>query len=51
MQITLHKNVKTTPAVRKAIQQSTLSGSELAQKYGIQKATALKWKRRQHVIY
>ena len=46
MQITLHKNARTTPAIRKEIQASTLSSNILAAKYGIRKATVLKWKNR-----
>ena len=46
MQITLHKNAKTTPAIRKAIQESNLSISKLAAKFGIQRTTVLKWKHR-----
>ena len=44
MQITLHKNARTTPAIRKEIQASTLSSNKLAAKYGIRKATVLKWR-------
>ena len=49
MQITLHKNAKTTPAIRKEIQESKLSISQLAAKFGIQKTTVLKWKHRDSV--
>ncbi|WP_456324847.1 IS481 family transposase, partial [Desulfonauticus submarinus] len=49
MQIRLHKNATTTPALRKAIQESTLSERKLAQKYGISRATVRKWKKRDFV--
>ena len=45
MQISLHKNATTTPALRKTIQESTLSERKIAQKYGISRATVRKWKR------
>ena len=46
MQITLHKNAKTTPMIRKVIHASNLSISKLAAKFGIQRTTVLKWKHR-----
>ena len=49
MHIKLHKNARTTPAVRREIQTSSLSASKLAAKHGIGKATALKWKNRDSV--
>jgi transposase InsO family protein len=49
MQIKLHKNARTTPAVRREIQSSSLSASRLAAKLGIGKATAQKWKKRDSV--
>jgi len=49
MEIVLHKNARTTPAIRKEIQQSNLSKRALAQKYGISRATARKWKKRDFV--
>jgi len=49
MQIRLHKNATTTPALRKVIQESTLSERKLAQKYGISRATVRKWKKRDFV--
>jgi transposase InsO family protein len=49
MQIRLHKNARTTPAVRQAIQASTLSERALAQKYGVSRTTVRKWKRRSSV--
>ena len=49
MQVRLHKNARTTPAIRKEIRLSPLSISQLARKYGITKATVLKWKNRDSV--
>jgi len=49
MQIRLHKNATTTPALRKLIQNSELSERKLAQKYGISRATVRKWKKRDFV--
>ena len=49
MEIRLHKNATTTPALRKAIQNSNLSERKLAQKYGISRATVRKWKKRNFV--
>lgn len=49
MQIRLHKNARTTPAVRQAIQASTLSERALAQKHGISRTTVRKWKHRSSV--
>jgi len=46
MQIRLHKNATTTPALRKLIQNSDLSERKLAQKYRISRATVRKWKKR-----
>ena len=49
MYVKLHQNARTTPAIRREIQASSLSGSELAARHGIGKATALKWKKRDSV--
>ena len=46
MQIHLHKNARTTPAVRAELRASTLSTEILAQQYGISKATVAKWRKR-----
>jgi transposase InsO family protein len=46
MRIRLHKNARTTPAVRQEIQNSPLGDRALAQKHGISRATARKWQRR-----
>ncbi len=44
MQVKIHKNAKTTPAIRKEIQQSNLSSYAIAKKYNISWSTAKKWK-------
>ena len=49
MNITLHKRARTTPAIRREIQQSTLSERKLAAKYGISRDTVRKWKQRDTV--
>ena len=49
MNITLHKRARTTPAIRREIQQSQLSERKLAAKYGISRDTVRKWKRRETV--
>jgi transposase len=46
MNIALHKRARTTPAVRREIQQSKLSERKLAEKYGISRSTVRKWKYR-----
>lgn len=49
MNITLHKRARTTPAIRREIQQSELSERKLAAKYGISRDTVRKWKHRDTV--
>ena len=49
MMITLHKNARTTPAIRAEIAASTDSVVALAQRYGISEETARKWKKRTSV--
>jgi transposase-like protein len=49
MLLKLHKRARTTPAVRKEIQESTLPERTLARKYGITRTTVRKWKRRDSV--
>lgn len=49
MRIRLHKNARTTPAVRQEIHQSPLSERALAKKHGVSRTTARKWKRRDSV--
>ena len=46
MNIALHKRARTTPAVRREIQQSKLSERKLSEKYGIGRSTVRKWKYR-----
>ncbi|MBK1656590.1 helix-turn-helix domain-containing protein, partial [Allochromatium vinosum] len=46
MVICLHKNARTTPAIRRELQSSTLSTQELAERYGLSRQTVLKWRRR-----
>lgn len=46
MHITLHKNARTTPAVRAEIAASCESARVLAQRYGISEQTVYKWKKR-----
>lgn len=49
MMIALHKNARTTPAIRSEIAASTDSVVALAQRYGISEETARKWKKRTSV--
>jgi len=44
MHVKIHKNAKTTPAIRTEIQQSNLSAYAIAKKYNISWSTAKKWK-------
>ena len=46
MLIALHKNARTTPAVRGEIAASNEAASVLAQRYGITEQTVYKWKKR-----
>ncbi|MBK1650330.1 IS481 family transposase [Rhabdochromatium marinum] len=47
MQVQLHKNARTTPAVRAELQASTLPNSALARQYGISEPTVAKWRGRE----
>ena len=49
MKIRLHKQARTTPAIRAEIRESTLSERVLAEKYNISRSTVRKWKKRQSV--
>ena len=49
MMIALHKNARTTPAIRAEIAASADSAVALAQRYGISEETARKWKKRTSV--
>jgi transposase InsO family protein len=46
MNIRLHSQARTTPAVRREIQESSLSDRQLARKHGLTRATVRKWRRR-----
>ncbi len=48
MQVVLHKNARTTPAIRRELQLSSKSklDRELAQEYGLNRATVHKWRNR-----
>jgi transposase InsO family protein len=46
MTIRLHKNARTTPAIRRELQNSNLPIKVLARKYGLSRDTVRKWKRR-----
>lgn len=46
MNIRLHKNATTTPAIRKAIQESPDSIAELALRYHLHETTVRRWKKR-----
>jgi len=47
--IALHKNARTTPAIRAEIAASSASAASLAQRFGITPATVYKWKNRSSV--
>lgn len=47
MLIALHKNARTTPAVRPEIAASSETASVLAPRYGITEQTVYKWKKRE----
>src|SRR3990167_8422643 len=49
MMIALHKNARTTPAIRAEIAASADSAVAQAQRYGISEETARKWKKRTSV--
>ena len=49
MMIALHKNARTTPAIRAEIAASADSAVALAQRFGITEATVYKWKKRTSV--
>ncbi|MDR3351554.1 MAG: IS481 family transposase, partial [Zoogloeaceae bacterium] len=46
MKLRLHKNARTTPAVRAEIAASTEGVSALARRYGVGRVTVRKWKHR-----
>lgn len=47
MMIALHKNARTTPAVREEIAASTETAVVLAARYGVTEQTIYKWKKRE----
>ncbi len=47
MQVHLHKNARTTPAIRRELRESPLPIAELARRYHLSKATVRKWRRRE----
>ncbi|MEN3813576.1 IS481 family transposase, partial [Chromobacterium piscinae] len=47
MNIRLHKNARTTPAIRAYIRQSTKTQRELAEELGLGIGTIRKWQRRE----
>jgi transposase InsO family protein len=49
MQLNLHKNARTTPAMRREWRESTASTAELARRYHLSKATVRQWRRREEV--
>ena len=46
MNIRLHKNARTTPAIRREIQAATGSDYELAEGFGVTRQTIRKWRKR-----
>ena len=46
MNLNLHKNARTTPAIRQELRESTKSERELAREYHLNRATVRKWRRR-----
>ena len=47
MNLTLHRNARTTPAIRQELRESTKSDRELALEYNLNRATVRKWRRRE----
>lgn len=47
MQVSLHKNARTTPAIRRELQASTEPTSVLAQCYNLSTITVRKWRKRE----
>ncbi len=46
MNLNLHRNARTTPAIRQELRESTKSDRELAREYHLNRATVRKWRRR-----
>jgi transposase InsO family protein len=49
MNIRLHRNARTTPAIRREMQASTLTTATLARQYGVSEETVAKWRKREDV--
>ena len=47
MNVNLHRNARTTPAIRRELQTSTKSDRELAREYHLNRGTVCKWRRRE----
>ena len=47
MQVNLHKNARTTPAMRRERREATAATGELARRYHLSQATVRKWRRRE----
>lgn len=47
MQLRLHKNARTTPAIRRELRESDLPVAELARRYNLSELTVRKWRRRE----
>jgi transposase-like protein len=47
MNLNLHRNARTTPAIRRELQTSTKSDRELAREYQLNRGTVHKWRRRE----
>ena len=47
MKLNLHKNARTTPAIRQELRESTKSERELAREYHLNRATVRKWRQRE----
>ena len=46
MNLNLHRNARTTPAIRRELQTSTKSDRELAREYQLNRGTVRKWRGR-----
>ena len=49
MNLNLHRNARTTPAIRRELQTSTKSDRELAREYQLNRGTVRKWREREGV--
>ncbi|MCF7984325.1 MAG: IS481 family transposase, partial [Thiohalocapsa sp.] len=49
MEVRLHKNARTTPAIRRELQSSDAPTSVLARQYNLSEETVRKWRTRAHV--